>query len=198
MSLGIPSGNYPSEIWPEIMNFIEEGHYAKCIDFVYSHPPEKVKAPFFLLIDIHGFSRFCARCGKKGSEMKEVSQFLRAFFLAMSEFIHNGGGNCIKFIGDAILAIHPKKSPLIKLGKELITFYRKNFQKKYSGTDVVVMVTHPRECLKGFVGSQDYFDYSYWAPGLNYLFSQTKKLPEGYVYYIKRNGKATRYDLQVL
>jgi len=126
--------------------------------------------------------------------MKKVADFLRAFFLTMSEHIHLKGGNCVKFIGDAILAVHEKKLPLIKLGSELLRLYRNDFGKTYPKTDLVAMVTHPRECLKGFVASSDYVDYSYWAPGLNYLFGQTKKLKQGHVYYIKRNGKSKRCD----
>ena len=199
MSTGICGGNYPAEIWPDVMRCIEERNLTDWIKLVYDNPPRRIKSPYFLLIDIHGFSKFCERCArksrKKKGDMKKIAGLLRAFFLKMSEHIHFRGGVCVKFIGDAILAVHNSKSQVIKLANELLERYRKDFIKTYPKTDVVVMITHPRECLKGFVGGTGYVDYSYWAPGLNYLFTQTKKQKEGHVYYVRRDGKAVPYDL---
>jgi len=91
------------------------------------------------------------------------------------------------------LAIHESKKEAIRLAEDLIEVYNNNFRKTYPKTNLAVMITNPKECLKGFVSGVDYVDYSYWAPGLNYLFGQTKILPEGRVFYIKRDGKATMY-----
>jgi len=198
MSSAILGGNYTSEIWPEVMKCVEERNLTAWVKLVQGHPPEEIKSPYFLVIDIHGFSKFCKKCArqsrKESGNMKEVAGLLRAFFWTMSEYIRFKGGISVKFIGDAILAIHERRSQLIKLSKELLIRYRNDFKKTYPQTDIVVGITHPRECLKGFVGGADYVDYSYWAPGLNYLFTEIKKRKHGHVYFIRRDGKAVRYD----
>jgi len=199
MSSGISAGNYPPEIWSETRKCIEQKNLTAWVNLVQDHPPKGVKPPYFLVIDIHGFSRFCKKCAKqsrkKRDDMEAVAGLLRAFFLSMSDYIHFRGGTCEKFIGDAILATHPKRAQLRELGNELIKRYENDFKKTYPRTDVVVGITHPRECLRGFVGGSDYVDYSYWAPGLNYLFTETKKQKEGHTYYVRRDGKLIPYDL---
>ena len=197
MHTAIAAGNYPTEIWPEIAECIVQKKVADWVHLVQDTPPSEIESPYFLLIDIHGFSKFCAKCAKQSrghqGDMKAVAGLLRAFFWIMSEHIHTRGGTCVKFIGDAILVIHKKRWPILELGYELREIYWDDFRTTYRRTDVVVMITHPRECLKGFVGGSNYVDYSYWAPGLNHLFSQTKIWPHGEVYYVKRNRKVKPY-----
>lgn len=193
MQSGILAGNYTSEIWPQVKECIEKSDYAVWWNLVNDNPPKQMKSPYFLVIDIHGFSKFCRRC-ETDKKMQSVGLFLRAFFQRMSLHISFKNGACVKFIGDAILVVHESRSALRKLGNELIEIYDKDFKGIYPGTDVVVLITHPRECLKGFVGGVDYVDFSYWAPGLNNLFSQTKLREEGHVYFVKRDGTVLLYD----
>jgi hypothetical protein len=187
----IPSGNYPEEIWPKIVTSVKSNDYLYWQELVHN-APRNVNPPYFLVIDIHGFSglcqKFATRSGKKG--MRKVALFLRAFFMDMAEVVHSYGGTCVKFIGDAILATHEEKEHLIKMGIALLKRYHGNFRTTYDTTNAVVVITRPRECLKGFVMGNQYVDYSFWSPGLNYLFGQTKVLPEGQVYFIEENGGA--------
>lgn len=197
MTSGISSGNYPPEIWPKTVACVEKGNVTDWVDLVYGNPPKEIDPPFFLVIDIHGFSDFCEECAKQGevtgSNLKEVSKLLRAFFLKMADYIHFSGGTCIKFIGDAILAIHKDEAKIRKLGKQLLIRYKNDFMKTYPDTDVIIVITRPKQCLRGFVASSDYVDYSYWGPGLNYLFKVAKTLPHGRTYYVGEDGKANSF-----
>jgi hypothetical protein len=198
MSSGIVAGNYTSDVWPKIIRCIEQKNTVAWIKLVFDSPVKRIKAPYFILIDIHGFSKLCHECeersNKSGGHMEELSEFLRAFFRLMSEYVHYKGGIPIKFVGDAILAVYPNKIGLREVGNQLLSLYRSNFKTTYPETDLAVIMTRPAQCIKGFVGGPGYVDYSYWAPGINNLFKQIKELEEGHVHLIQPDGKVINYD----
>lgn len=192
----IIGGNYPQQVWPRIVKCVKSNNYADWNHFV-DREPRNITPPYFLVIDIHGFSGYCQACAGKNRRtgMRQVAAFLRAFFKSMAQEVHVKGGTCVKFIGDAILATHERKEPLIKIGLALLKQYHGDFSRSYPDTNVVVVITRPRECLRGFVMGNDYVDFSFWSPGLNYLFSTTKLLPEGKVYFVSRKDKAYECSL---
>jgi class 3 adenylate cyclase len=187
MSLSIIPGNYPREVWPDILDCVENENFSAYYDQI-NRPIVEIKSPYFLLIDIHNFSKFCKSCGNR---MERVSMLLKAFFFLISKHIHSKNGTTIKFVGDAILAVHNDKKRVIELGKEICRLYKKNFIKSFPKTNVHILITHPRKVLRGYAVGSDYVDYSYWGTGVNNLFkaAKMKGVRPGKVYYVRRNGK---------
>lgn len=195
MSAFLPSGNYTREVWSEVCNYLLTQNLGGYLNFIRNDERLAIapESPYFLLVDIHGFSAYCKRCERRGNT-NDIADFLRAFFHEMSKYMFQYEAIPIKYIGDAILAINSRKQILRQCANKLLDLYHDMFLPSYPNTDIVALITWPKVILKGFAEGLDYVDYSYWGSGLNYLFKMAKTLDEGHVYYIKRDGTAVNYD----
>lgn len=195
----LPSGNYLGEVWNEVVNYMKNDDIIACHDFIHHHDNNLQildKPPYFLLIDIHGFTRLCYKFEREG-RLDDLVKFLQAFFRVMSERIYRHEIQSIKFIGDAILCVSPSRKKVKRCANYLVDVYQDMFKPSYPETDLVALITQPRIMIKGFAKGIDYVDYSYWGSGLNYLFKVGKDVKEGHVWFVTRKGNYKSWDVDL-
>jgi adenylate cyclase len=109
---------------------------------------------------------------------QELLELLNAFFECVVDSIHAHGGEVLKFIGDAVLAIfraspgHEKDASRAALASAQQIFLRANElnpQRKAAGKESIEfgMAIHFGEVMYGNIGSNDRLDFTVIGPAVN-------------------------------
>jgi hypothetical protein len=141
-----------------------------------------------VLLDIHKFSSYCAI---HRGDRKQIEQLLKQYFCVFAAEICQRDGMILKFIGDAIFCVFQKDTDdLIETCCELLSNYRATFCPKYPPTDLAIVIMQSVELLEGFVGCDEYLEWSIFGVGINNMFNVIKKHPtEGRVTVISSAGE---------
>lgn len=142
-----------------------------------------------MLVDIDGFTDFCK--SNKGSPERIIG-LLEGFFGVIGSRVGFGGGEVLKFIGDAVFAFAPTEAKAKELTSLFLSLYNSQIKPKF-GTDIAIVVTKPERVLRGFVGGPAHMDYSYWGPEVNHLFKSAKQVAPGGVYFVQLGSDPVKW-----
>jgi class 3 adenylate cyclase len=168
MRQNIP-GNYPAVVF-------DRRHVRNAVMVDYSDHPLKPSGMTVLVLDIHNFSGFF---GKNRLQKGRIKDLLTRFFTTFSKLVADNDGTILKFIGDAIFCafhIDPDNPRLREICREMLCVYHEQIMPDFGETDVAIIVMQSSELLEGFIGSDQYLEWSVFGVGINKMFHVIKEI----------------------